>query len=894
MPTEEEKRLDAARIQNAPWRNWGPYLSERQWGTVREDYSENEDAWNYFTHDQARSRAYRWGEDGIAGISDQRQRLCFAIALWNGKDPILKERLFGLAGSQGNHGEDVKEYYFYLDNLPTHAYMKYLYKYPQGEFPYAKLVEENGRRTRSDFEYELLDTGIFEGGRYFDVFIEYAKASEEDLLIRIRAVNRSKEAASLHLLPTLWMRNTWSWSPNAHKPKIALQNGTLEAVHPTLGSSYLYAEKPGEWLFTENETNKERLFGAKNDSPYVKDAFHSYVVDGREEAVNPANEGTKAAVHFVLNIGPEGEAVARLRLTREKNLSAPFSGFEGIFTQRKQEADAFYKDLSPYPLSDDLRNVQRQAFAGMLWNKQYYEYDVEKWLKGDPGEPPPPPDRKKGRNSRWKMLNAANVFSMPDKWEYPWFAAWDLAFHAMTFAVIDPDFAKHQMQLLTKEWYMHPDGQLPAYEWDFGDVNPPVHAWAAFRIYQIEARRFGRKDRAFLEEMFQKLCLNFTWWVNRKDAGGRNIFEGGFLGLDNIGAFDRTKGVPEGGKFLQSDGTAWMGMYCLNLLQIALELAVDDPIYDTMAAKFLEHFIFIADAMNSIGEEKEGLWDEDDGYYHGRLILPDGRQMQMSAVSIVGAMPLFAVATSVPSAEHPFPEYRKRFQWFMDHRPELVANIVEDVGKGANERILLCLADPKKLRRILEKLLDESRLFSSYGLRSVSKEHGEHPFVLDVDGTEYKLDYEPGESTTPMFGGNSNWRGPIWFPLNYLMIESIQKYHFFLGDEFKVECPAGSGREMTLWEVSQEISRRLMSIFLKDEHGRRPLYGGIEPFQTDPHWKEYILFHEYFHGDNGAGLGASAQTGWTGLVAKMIQQYGEYVLGHKSPDQLEKRHIGTL
>lgn len=895
MSTEEEKRLDAARLQNATWRNWGPYLSERQWGTVREDYSENEDAWNYLTHEQARSRAYRWGEDGLAGISDFKQRICFALALWNGKDPILKERLFGLSGSQGNHGEDVKEYYFYLDNLPTHTYMKMLYKYPQEPFPYDDLIVENGRRSRKDFEYELLDTGIFNDDRYFDVFVEYAKADVEDILIQITAINRGKTPAPLTLLPTLWCRNTWSWFPNAPKPKLSMKGSSLQIEHPALGTYFLYADHPKEWLFTENETNKKRLFGVENDSPFVKDAFHDYIVEGRQNAVNPQKIGTKAAATFLLNVEAGAAGVVRLRLSKEGGLLDPFGkGFFAMIEKRKGEADSFYQSITPFPLSDDMRNIQRQAFAGMLWNKQYYEYDVDRWLQGDPTQPPPPEDRKRGRNFRWKMLDAGNVFSMPDKWEYPWFAAWDLAFHTVTLALIDPDFAKHQLLLITKEWYMHPDGQIPAYEWDFSDVNPPVHAWAAFRVYQIEEKKTGRKDRAFLEEMFQKLCLNFTWWVNRKDQDGRNVFEGGFLGLDNISAFDRTKGVPGGGMLLQADGTGWMGMYALNLLQIALELAIEDPIYDSMAAKFLEHFIFIADAMNNIGENKEGLWDEKDGYYHGWLILPDGRKFEMTPITFVGAIPLFAVATSVPSSAHSFPEYRKRFQWFMDHRPELVANIVEDIKKGAGEKILLCLADPEEMRRMLGKILDEEELLGSFGIRAISKQLGKDPYVLNIDGQEYRLDYEPAESTTPMFGGNSNWRGPIWFPLNFLMIESIQKYHYFLGDDFKVECPKGSKRFLSLWDVSQELSHRLMNIFLKDKSGRRPLYGGIEKFQTDPHWKDYILFHEYFHGDNGAGLGASAQTGWTGLIAKLIQQYGEYVLGHKSPEQIEKRHLGTL
>jgi hypothetical protein len=894
MASEEEKRLDETRLKNVPWRDWGPYLSERQWGTVREDYSENEDAWAYFSHDQARSRAYRWGEDGIAGISDCRQRFCFAIALWNGKDPILKERLFGLTGNEGNHGEDVKECYFYLDNVPTHSYMLYLYKYPQGKFPYEDLVEENRRRGRQGFEYELLDTGAFDEDSYFDVFVEYAKASPEELLIQITAINRGKEAAPLHFLGTAWFRNTWVWAPGTEKPKLSLKGNVLQAEHQDLGTYFLYAEGPKEWLFTENETNKVRLFGVPNEAAFVKDAFHEYVVGGNREAVNPKQVGTKAAAHFVQNVGPGESRVFRLRLSRDGGLKDPFGkNFGEMFKLRKQEADDFYKEKTPFPLSDDMRNVQRQAFAGMFWNKQYYEYDVEKWLEGDPGEPPPPEDRKKGRNSRWRFFSAGEIFSMPDKWEYPWFAAWDLAFHTVTFALLDPDFAKQQLLILTKEQYMHPSGQTPAYEWDFGDVDPPVHAWAALRVYQIEEKMYGRKDRAFLEEIFQKLAMNFTWWVNRKDVDGRNVFEGGFLGLDNIASFDRTKGIPEGGKSLEADGTGWMGMFCLNLMQIALELAIDDPVYDSMAAKFLEHFIFIADAMNNI-IGADGLWDEKDGFYHGRIVLPDGTQIQLTPITLRGVIPLFAVATSVPLKAHPFPEYRKVFQWFLKNRPKLVANIVEDVGQGESERILLSLAAPEQMKRVLEKVLDEEQLLSPFGIRTISKTLGPDPFVLNLGGEEYRLDYEPAESTTPMFGGNSNWRGPIWFPLNFLLIESLQKYHHFLGDDFKIECPKGSGRMSSLWEVSQEISRRLTSIFLKNSQGRRPLYGGLEKFQSDPHWKDYILFHEYFHGDNGAGLGASQQTGWTGLVAKLIQQYGEYALGHKSPDQIEKRHLGPL
>lgn len=900
MMTEEEKRLEDSRLGKALWRKWGPYLSERQWGTVREDYSADEEAWNYFTHDQARSRAYRWGEEGIAGISDDRQLLCFALALWNGKDPILKERLFGLTGSEGNHGEDVKEYYFYLDNVPTHAYMKYLYKYPQSAYPYEHLVEENKRRTRECFEYELLDTGIFNDDCYFDVFVEYAKASVDDILVQISVANRGANAAAIHLLPSLWFRNTWSWGTKDPKP--VMEQGSsvgqvqkIKASHPKLGVYWLYSNQPNAVLFTENESNKERLFGVPNDSPYVKDAFHEYLVNHRKESVNPNHKGTKAAFHHAMEVLGGKTAILKLRLSSHGDMTDPLGkDFDAVFAERKKEADAFYQKITPFPLSEDMRNVQRQAFAGLLWNKQYYHYNVTKWLKGDPAGPPPPEDRNRGRNSRWKNLDAADIFSMPDKWEYPWFAAWDLAFHAVTFALIDPEFAKQQMLLLMKEWYMHPNGQIPAYEWSFEDVNPPVHAWAAMRIYQIEANATGRKDRAFLEKMFQKLLLNFTWWVNRKDAQGRNIFQGGFLGLDNISAFNRSMTPPTGGTLCQTDGTGWMGMYALNLLQIALELAIDNPVYEDMATKFFEHFLAIADAMNNIDGKNNGLWDEEKGFYYGMLILPDGQRIQMTAETMLGVIPLYAVATSDASLTHPFPEYRKRFQWIIDNRPDLIENIMELKTLDVNKPILLSFASPDKLRRILEKVLDEDKLLSPYGIRSISKELGERPFVLELGGEQFILNYEPAESTTPLFGGNSNWRGPVWFPLNYLLIESLQKFDYFLGDAFKIEHPKGSGNRMSIWDVSSDLSLRLIKIFLKDEKGRRPVYGGMEKFQTDPHWKDYILFHEYFHGDNGAGLGASCQTGWTGIVAKMIHQYGEYALKKKPPEQIEKNRVGRL
>ena len=891
MQTEEEKRLLEARNHSHKWRKWGPYLSERQWGSVREDYSSGGNAWEYLTHDEARSRAYRWGEDGIGGISDEFQQLCFAIALWNGKDPILKERLFGLTSDEGNHGEDVKEYYFYLDNVPSHSYMKCLYKYPQSAYPYSDLVDQNQKRTRKDFEYELLDTAIFDENRYFDVFIEYAKEGAEDLLIQITVANRGKEKRELHLLPTLWFRNTWDWTEKKEKPSISLskQGSYLEISHPELGSYFFYSEEEAKWLFTENETNKEKLFSVPNNSPYVKDSFHEFIVHGNKTAINPKNTGTKATPYLLLNIEGEKEKVICLRLSKDEQLHPFGDHFSKGVKRKKQEADEFYKKITPFPLPDDMRNVQRQAFAGMLWNKQFYHYNVGKWLKGDPTQPAPPQERKKGRNEKWGMLDAADIFSMPDKWEYPWFAAWDLAFHTVTLAMIDPDFAKHQLLLLTKEWYMHPNGQLPAYEWDFGDVNPPVHAWAAHRVYQIEEKMYGKKDREFLEKIYQKLILNFTWWVNRKDAGDRNIFEGGFLGLDNIGPFDRSKG-PLSGTLSQVDGTSWMGMLCLNLLQISLELALDDRVYEDMATKFFEHFVLIADAMNSL-DGNEGLWNDEQGFYFGSLKLPTGEKVEMNSVTLIGITPLFAVATSTES--HPFEKYRKRFKWYTQNRTDLIDSIVYRGVKNKKDALLLSLASPEKMKKILEKVLDETQLLSPFGIRSVSQKLKDEPFVIHLGGEEFRLDYEPAESTTDLFGGNSNWRGPVWFPLNYLLIESLQKYHYYLGDTFKVECPKGSGKELTLWEVSRELSLRLIQIFLKSKEGRRPVYGGMEKFQSDPHFQDYILFHEYFHGDNGAGLGASNQTGWTGLVAKLIQQYGEYSQ-EKPITEIEEGRLGNL
>jgi Mannosylglycerate hydrolase MGH1-like glycoside hydrolase domain len=887
--TEEERRLEEARSGAAPWRRWGPYVSERQWGTVREDYSPDGDVWDFFTHEQARSRAYRWGEDGIAGISDVRQRLCFAIALWNGADPMLKERLFGLTGKEGNHGEDVKECYFYLDNVPSHAYMKYLYKYPQREFPYAELVEENARRGRNDPEYELLDTGIFDDDRYFDVFVEYAKASPEDMLILISVANRGPEAATLHLLPTLWFRNTWSWFPGSAKPSIEVawsdhRQLVLKAVHHELGTFWLYAEAPGETLFTDNVSNNARLFDVPNVAPYVKDGIDDHVVHGRHDAVNPGHFGTKVSPHYLLPIGAGETVSVRLRLSSVADLSGPLGdAFDATFAWRRREADAFYQRVTPFPLPDELRKVQRQAFAGMLWNKQYYEYTVREWLDGDPAGPAPPENRRHGRNHEWWHFGAGEVLSMPDKWEYPWFAAWDTAFHAVPLAMIDPDFAKRQLLLLTREWYMHPNGQIPAYEWSFGDVNPPVHAWAALRVYQIEQKMYGRTDRAFLERVFHKLLLNFTWWVNRKDARGRNIFEGGFLGLDNIGVFDRSAGLPGGGYLEQADGTSWMAMYCLSLLGIALELAKDDPVYEDIATKFFEHFVYIGAAINHMGGYEGGLWDDTEGYYFDALKFPDGHSIRVTAYTIAGLIPLFAVGIADRDSLDRYRDFGARYRWFARNRPDLLRGLADMTHRGIEQRMRIALVDSEKLARILERVMNEDRMLSPHGVRSVSKRHAEHPFVLQLDGERFVLDYEPGESTSGLFGGNSNWRGPVWFPLNYLLIESLQRYHYYLGDDFKLQCPSGSGNEATLWEVATELSRRLISLFLPDEHGRRPAHGRNAKFRDDPHWRDLVLFYEYFHGETGAGLGASHQTGWTGIVAKLIHQYGEYALQGKPP-----------
>lgn len=881
--TAEAKRLQENRERTAYWTRWGPYVSERQWGTVREDYSPDGSAWDYFPHSQSLARAYRWGEDGIAGICDNHQRLCFALAVWNGKDPILKERMFGLTSSQGNHGEDVKEYYFYLDNTPTHSYMKYLYKYPQEEYPYAELVEENQRRDRYALEYELLDTGIFNQDRYFDIFVEYAKNTDEDILIKITAHNRGDQEKLLHILPTLWFRNTWSWYNDAEKPtlKVSAQKDNysiIEANHQTLGDRWLYCQDSQELLFTENETNYALIFGSENASPYTKDGINNYVIKAEKTAVNPEQIGTKFSSYYQVSI-PAGEShTVQLRLCDSDSLSNPFGKeFEQVFAQRQQEADEFYRFLTPQDISTDERNVQRQAFAGMLWTKQFYHYVVRDWLQGDPGNVDPPESRKDGRNSEWIHLFNDDIIAMPDKWEYPWYAAWDLCFHLVPLAVLDPDYAKMQLSRLTREWYMHPNGQIPAYEWNFSDVNPPVEAWAAWQVYRLEQKFWGRKDKEFLERIFQKLLLNFTWWVNREDAEGNNIFEGGFLGLDNIGIFDRSSELPTGGTLEQADGTSWMGVYCLGMLRIALELAPDNPPYEDIASKFFEHFLYIADAMNHIGDIS--LWDETDGFYYDAINFSDGGRQPIRVRSLVGLIPLLGVAILEPDVIDQLPGFKKRLEWFIKNRPDLKKNVacMTTEGVGARRLLALCYSTQRndgksnRLQRLLGYMLDEAEFLSDYGVRSISKYHKEHPFTLQVNGTEYRVDYQPAESTSAMFGGNSNWRGPIWFPINYILLEALQHFHEYLGEDFKVEFPTGSGNYENLNEVVVDLGKRMMNLFLKDETGRRPVFGEIEKFQTDPHWRDYILFHEYFHGDNGAGLGASHQTGWTGVVAHMIQ-----------------------
>ena len=901
MADVEQVRLREARDGVKAWKLWGPYLSERQWGTVREDYSPQGDAWNYFTHDQARSKFYKWGEDGIAGISDDKQRLCFALALWNGKDPILKERLFGLTNSEGNHGEDVKEYYFYLDSTPTHSYMKYLYKYPQAAFPYADLVQSNAKRTKFEQEYELIDTKVFDEDKYFDVFVEYAKADVEDVLVKITVANRGPEAASLHLLPTLWFRNTWFRSQDPKLPELKEVKGSgkgtavVSAWEPRMGPMFLHCEGADELLFTNNESNEKRLWGGQNPSPYVKDAFHDYLIHGTQGAVNPAREGTKAAAHYEVTVPAGGESVVRLRLTREAELKGGGMGadFEDVFAEMMGEADSFYEGIFPPKTSDDDKRIMRQAMAGMLWTKQFYYFDVDLWLR-EHGYNSTGGRKKDVRNSPWYHMINADIISMPDKWEYPWYAAWDLAFHSATLAMVDIDFAKNQLELMVSEAYAHPNGQLPAYEWNFSDVNPPVHAWAVLYVYLTEKSIRGSGDLDFLKNCFGKLLLNFTWWVNRKDREGKNVFEGGFLGLDNIGIFDRSAPLPNGAFLEQADGTAWMAMYCQSMLSIALELVAYADGYDELAIKFLSHFLWIAGAMNPQGDNANELWDEHDGFFYDVLNHPDGSACRLRLKSMVGLLPLAAVSIITPEVAHRCPGLLDRARVFFSRRPELACNLHNPEVPGEQGRYMLSVLDRDHLKLVLERMLDEKQFLGEHGIRAISKEYHEKPFEFEMDGAKHTVAYEPAESTSGMFGGNSNWRGPVWMPVNALMIKSLLMLFQYYGDSFKVECPTGSGVEKNLFEVAEEISNRLAGIFRLDAKGRRPVFGDTEKFQTDPHWKDYLLFYEYFHGDNGAGIGASHQTGWTGLIARFMQLFdsvhaeevlevGTGVLVHKPP-----------
>ena len=866
--TVEHQRLEEAR-EGKKWRRWGTYLSERQWGTVREDYSPSGDAWGYLPYEHAPLRAYRWGEDGLLGFCDNRGLVNFSVALWNGRDPLLKERLFGLSNPEGNHGEDVKEIYYYLDATPTHSYTRALYKYPHAEFPYARLRAMADDAGRGGPEPELMDTGVFDDDAYFDVTLEYAKADTDDVLIRVTVTNRGPDA-TLELLPQLWLRNVWSWSK---EPKPHLERGGdahVLLVQEHLGERHFYAEAPAGLLFTDNETNKKALWGVENDAPFVKDAFHRFVIHGEEGAVNPAQKGTKCAYRYSLSLARGASTTVHLRLC-DTPKELPFADATTIFDQRVAECDAFWEAIMPTTLGADEKRVYRQACAGLLWSKQFYYFDIDRWLRGDPGQPPPPAERKHARNAEWDHLYNSEVLSMPDKWEYPWYAAWDLAFHCVPMALFDPEFAKGQLSLLLREWYMHPNGQLPAYEWAFGDVNPPVHAWAALRVYQIERRMTGRADRGFLESVFHKLMLNFTWWVNRKDASGRNVFQGGFLGLDNIGVFDRSMKMPPGFVLEQADATSWMGMYCLNLLEIALELSRENKSYQDVANKFFEHFLHIAKAINN-ADDGPGLWDEEDGFYYDSLSEQGGKRQPMRVRSMVGLIPLFAVATLEADAFERFPEFGKRVRWFLANRPELADGIASIHDKGSASRRLLSLLDRERLVRVLERLLDEEEFLSPYGVRALSRAHRGRPFVIQVGGMTHRIDYEPGDSRSGMFGGNSNWRGPVWFPVNYLLIEALQRLHYFYGDSLRVECPKGSGKFLNLWEVSAELSRRLVSLFVRGEDGRRPAHGNVERLQRDPHFRDNVLFYEYFHGDSGCGLGASHQTGWTALVAKLLQQ----------------------
>ena len=896
----ESVRLHEARAAKIPWRKWGPYLSERQWGTVREDYSQDGNAWDYFSHDQARSRAYHWGEDGLAGISDEKQLLCFALALWNGKDPILKERLFGLTNSESNHGEDVKEYYFYLDSTPTHSYMKYLYKYPQAAFPYDDLVATSKRRNRSEMEYELLDTGIFNNDRYFDVFVEYAKQTPEEILIQIIVSNRGPDRATLHVLPTLWFRNTWTWWPEPQKPSLeqipSKGNSQLLATsHSELGERYLYCEGDVPLLFTENETNNERIFGTANGSPYVKDGINNYVVNGKQDAVNPKHQGTKAAAHYKFDIDSGRTATIRLRLSDKAPtaMGDAFKNFADIMQTRRSEADEFYKAITPGRVGEDEARVMRQALAGMLWSKQYFGFDVDKWLV-EHGVDPMNPNGKRMRNTEWFHMVNEHVISMPDKWEYPWYAAWDLAFHTIALSTVDVDFAKEQLDLMLQEYFLHPTGQIPAYEWNFSDVNPPVHAWATIFLYRTEQALRGEGDLEFLKRSFAKLMLNFSWWVNRKDRFGKNVFEGGFLGLDNIGVFDRSAPLPTGGHLEQADGTAWVSLFCQNMLEISMELAAHDSFFEDMAIKFADHFVLIANAMNRLGAD--GMWDEEDGFYYDVLRLPDGRATRLKVRSMVGLLPLCATTVIEPWQRERVPRVTKLLGERLKRMPQLLKG-VHPTGPGHfgyAERGIAALVNPDRLRRILSRMLDENEFLSPYGIRALSRYHAEHPYIFRVNGVEYRVNYLPAESDTGMFGGNSNWRGPIWMPVNALLIRALLSFYGYYGDNFKIECPTRSGQQMNLFEVAREIANRLTRIFLADKSGRRPVYGGTEKFQADPYWKDYILFYEYFHGDNGAGLGASHQTGWTGVVAKLIEFFGrvngqQLLAGGKAAAFVEKK-----
>ncbi len=870
----ENARLLEIKKGNSLWRKWGPYLTDRQWGTVREDYSANGDAWDYVSHDAARSKAYRWGEEGIGGICDDKQTICFALSFWNGKDSILKERYFGLTGKEGNHGEDVKEYFYYLENIPTHSYMKMLYKYPQTEFPYSQLLQENQKRGKLDPEFELIDTGIFNEDKYFDVFIEYSKADPEDILIKLTVCNRANENAVLNIVPQIWFRNTWSWGYDDYKPGISTGNKNyLLLSHQNIGNYSLFYEENPELLFCDNDTNIKKLYNVDSEDLF-KDGINDFIVNGKKEAVNNTS-GTKAGINYKITLPALGSKVIRLRLKANSDkpeLINPFEDFDSIFNLRTKETDEFYEELESQIKNQDEKNVQRQALAGMLWCKQFYYYDVRHWLKGDPSQPSPPPERYKGRNNEWNHLNNSDIISMPDKWEYPWYASWDLAFHCIPFALIDPEFAKHQLRLLTREWYMNPNGQLPAYEWNFSDVNPPVHAWATWRVYKIDQKaNNGHGDIPFLESVFHKLLLNFTWWVNRKDEDNRNIFQGGFLGLDNIGVFDRSAGLPEGGHLEEADATSWMAMFSLNLLRISLELSKHNPVYQDVATKFLEHFLFIAGAMTDIGGEGIDLWDEEDQFFYDVLHTSDDKYVKLKVRSMVGLIPLFAVEVLEPEIMSTSPKFSERLDWFLNYRPDLANLVSRWQDKGMKETRLFSLLRGHRLKKILNRMLDETEFLSEYGIRALSKYHEKNPYVLLTGGKVFSVNYEPAESQTGLFGGNSNWRGPIWFPVNFLIIESLQRFHHYYGDDFKVEYPVNSGKYLTLKEIANELTKRLSRIFLKDENGNRPVFGENKKFQTDPHFKDYILFHEYFNGDNGKGLGASHQTGWTGLIAKLLQ-----------------------